>query len=149
MPVTDCGCANLRDCGGSVGTYQFPTIASRLLCKILGVLSDVIDGIESIAVSAHTEQVVQIYNVLAFGALTNVFALLLDDAHNKLDLKIVNCTNADIEISFDGVTVHERLVPSSGLSLPLGSYGRHEARKVYARYVTAPTDGNVFASARY
>ena len=71
-------------------------------------------------------------------------------------LKIKNTTNADVYISFDGTTVNDVIVASSGdvidvttnKSVEQGMF-LPEGTIFYVKYVTVPTYGNIYLSAYY
>ncbi len=97
------------------------------------------------------------YRILAFGSLSGTFAALgspLD--HVTRILKLVNTTDTDVIVSFDGTTLND-YVPALGfvlydISSNAGSDGQFSLQKgtqIYVRQVTAPTKGNVVAVCVY
>lgn len=76
--------------------------------------------------------------------------------HPMRIIKVVNNTNADMFISFDGTNDHD-YVPAGGFTLydlttnqnePAGWFFR-DGTQVYVKYNTAPTSGSVFLVAFY
>lgn len=94
---------------------------------------------------------------VAFGSVTSSFVATGAAMPAPIRiLKISNATNADIYVSYDGSTIHDAIPASSGMvldftankTMPDGNF-LALGTKVYIKYVTAPSSGNVYVSAYY
>ncbi len=94
---------------------------------------------------------------VAFGSVASSFTAMGVAMPEPIRiLKVNNSTNADVYISFDGTTVNDVIVASSGMVIDVTTnksidQGMFLAKGtiVYLKYVSAPTSGNVYLSAYY
>jgi hypothetical protein len=94
---------------------------------------------------------------LAFGSIGATY-LPLGTAfeHPVRILKIMNTSNTDMVISFDGINDHD-YIPAGGFSLYDLTTNMNETAgwffrigtQIYVKYATAPASGSVFAVALY
>ncbi len=95
--------------------------------------------------------------VVAFGSVTSSFVATGTAMPEPVRiLKVNNTTNADIYISFDGITNNDVVVASTGMVLDITTNKSREdgaflpkGTVFYIKYVTIPTSGNVYLSAYY
>ena len=94
---------------------------------------------------------------LAFGAISGTYAKLgVANAHLGRVLKIINNTNGDIFISFDGSTDND-FIPASNFCLydltsnlfPGTEYVLERGTQIWVKQSTAPTSGSVYATIVY
>lgn len=89
---------------------------------------------------------------LAFGAIGATYTTLGTPlVHLTRIIKLVNTTNADVQVSFDGVTDND-YIPAGGFSLyDLWSDGlsTSPSTQVFVKYVSAPGSGSFILTCIY
>lgn len=107
-----------------------------LLCSILSVLQTL-------------TQVARLYAKIDYSAVAATLTLALDDTHRKLGITIDNRTNQAVNVSFDGVNIHDCVASGATREMVYGPSMRYEINKVYLSYVSAPSSGWVTITAWY
>ena len=94
---------------------------------------------------------------LAFGSLIGTYMGVGTEIENPVRiLRIQNLTDVEILISYDGLTDHEILAPSSFLLLDITAnksrehgYYMAQGTRVYVKTSGAPSEGGVYVSVYY
>lgn len=136
MAINDCGiCDLVTNCGAQIMQADFPTVVTRLLCSI----SAQIEG----------QEVTPLFTTTLYSALTNSFAVALDDTNPKKSIIITNTTNQAVLVSYSGLVTQEYIPAGGSVSINYGEMGLYNSNKIYLAYASAPASGSVYISAKY